>query len=425
MNLFDYLYWRADVSLSASAFNPVDNLILAELCYTDLAGIVPPSGEEVSLQEARDLFFALHDREEVARRSSYTARAPFLMDSMCTGARFADTRLCFYEAVTDKDETAQFAAVTFCLPDGTAYVAFRGTDGTVVGWKEDFILSYRSGTKSQERAAEYLRRVGERLSCPLRLGGHSKGGNLAVYAASFAPPELAEQIIQVWSNDGPGFRDEIRALPGYRAIQSRTVSVIPDTSVIGLLLESDCVRHVVKSSASGLAQHDGFTWEVGPVDFIPAAITRTGAYLEKTVDSWVASLDDETLHSLVDSVFTAIEATGQDTFHAMSLNKMRTAEIIMTAIRSLPREKQRELLHATGRLVQSGGTAARTLLERDEEHKQQLDAANESAPASERPAEESDADWLKPAAWSSSAQCTDRPSEEWPAEEPEILFSQE
>ena len=363
MNLFDYLDWRGDVPLTVSAFNPVDNLILSELVYTDFEGVVPGSGTPVPLAEACSGFFDRRDRAEVAARTAYTARAPFLMESMGKGARFSGLLLCFYEAITDKDETAQFAAVTCLLPDGTAYMAFRGTDGTVVGWKEDFILSYRSGTKSQQHAVDYLLRVAAELNCPLRLGGHSKGGNLAVYAASFCPESVRGRILQVWTNDGPGFRDEVRSQPGYRAIQPRTVSIVPDTSVIGLLLECDCARKVVKSSASGLAQHDGFSWEVGPVDFVPAVLTRKGTYLEKTVDSWVAKQDDETLRSLVDSVFTVFEATGQDTFHAMSASKLRTAEFIMTAIRALPREKQKELLQATGRLVQSSGNAAMSMLD--------------------------------------------------------------
>ena len=281
------------------------------------------------------------------------------MDAMCAGERFRALRLSGYEAVTDKDETAQFAAVTCLLPDGTAYVAFRGTDGTVVGWKEDLILSYRSNTLGQLRAVDYLTRVGALTDLPLRVGGHSKGGNLAVYAAAHCAPALQERLLRVWSNDGPGFRDEVRVLEGYRRIQEKCVSIIPDTSVIGLLLECDCERRVVRSSASGLVQHDGFRWECGPVDFVPAELTRTGAYLEKTVDNWVARQDDATLRSLVDSLFTVIEATGEETFHSMTTRKMRNAELMMAAFRALPREKQRELFAATGKLVTTGGKMAR------------------------------------------------------------------
>ena len=363
-NIFDYLYWRADVPFSAAPFNAADNLILAELVYTDFGGVVPNDGTALPLEEVRDRFFALHDRGEIQARTaySYTARAPFLMDAMLQGARFRELRLCAYEAVTDKDETAQFAAVTFLLPDGSAYVAFRGTDGTVIGWKEDFILSYRSGTQGQLHAVDYLNRIGTFTALPLRAGGHSKGGNLAVYAASLCAPAIQDRLLEVWSNDGPGFRDEVRQLAGYQRVQPKCVSIVPDTSVIGLLLECDCAQWVIKSSASGLVQHDGFTWECGPTGFLPAELTRKGAYLEKTVDNWVARQDDATLRSLVDSIFTVVEATGEETFHSMSTRKIRTAELMMSALRALPKEKQKELLLATGKLVTSTGATAKELL---------------------------------------------------------------
>lgn len=370
-NIFDYLYWRADVPFSAAPFNDVDNLILAELVYTDFGGIVSDDISAVPLAEVRDRFYQLHDRAEVEARTaySYTARAPFLMDSMLEGARFRDLRLCAYEAVTDKDDSTQFAAVTFLLPDGAAYVAFRGTDGTVVGWKEDLILSYHSGTSGQLRAADYLARVAMLTDLPLRVGGHSKGGNLAVYAASMAAPAVQDRIERIWSNDGPGFREEVRGREGYQRIQPKCISVVPDTSVIGLLLECDCLCKVIKSTATGLIQHDGFTWECGPLAFLPGEQTRKGAYLEKAVDHWVARQDDATLRSMVDSLFTVFEATGEETFHSMGTKKIRTAELMMAAFRALPKEKQRELLAATGKLVTSTGATAKQLLTAENEER--------------------------------------------------------
>jgi hypothetical protein len=368
-NIFDYLHWRADVPFSAAPFNDVDNLILSELVYTDFGGIVSDDGSAVSLAEARDRFYALHERAEIEARTaySYTARAPFLMDAMLEGARFRELRLCAYETLTDKDDAVQFAAVTFLLPDGTAFLAFRGTDGTVVGWKEDLILSYHSGTVGQLRAADYLARVATLTDLPLRVGGHSKGGNCAVYAAAMASPTVQDRIERIWTNDGPGFREEVRSREGYQRIQPKCVSIVPDTSVIGLLLDCDCLCKVVKSSADGLVQHDGFTWECGPTDFLLAEQSRKGAYLEKAVDHWVARQDDATLRSLVDSLFTVFEATGEETFHSMAAKKIRTAELMMAAFRALPKEKQRELLAATGKIVTStGATAKQMLMERED-----------------------------------------------------------
>ncbi|MBQ1372313.1 MAG: DUF2974 domain-containing protein, partial [Oscillospiraceae bacterium] len=232
------------------------------------------------------------------------------------------------------------------------------------GWKEDMILSYRSNTVGQLCALDYLTRIGALTHLPLRVGGHSKGGNLAIYAAARCDSALQDRLLRVWSNDGPGFRDDVRTLEGYQRIQKKCVSIVPATSIIGTLLESDCERRVVRSSASGLVQHDGFSWECGPLDFLPASPTRKGAYLEKTLDNWVSRQDDATLRSLVDSLFSLFEATGEQTFHSMTIKKRRTAELMVSALRALPREKQRELLTATGRLVQSTGASARMMLEK-------------------------------------------------------------
>lgn len=224
------------------------------------------------------------------------------------------------------------------------------------------MLSYRSGTRGQRLAVAYLERVAEQFSLPLRVGGHSKGGNFAVYASIFCSPETRARITEVWTNDGPGFRPEVRELPEYRAVMEKTVSIVPDTSVIGMLLSNDCPRKVVRSTNSGIAQHDGFSWETGPVDFVPAELSKTGAYVERTISDWVARQDDETLRSMVDSAFRVIEATGDDTFHDMSTRKMKTAEVMMLAVRALPKDKQKELRQATGQLFQSTGTTAKELI---------------------------------------------------------------
>ena len=362
-NIFDYLTWRGDVPLALSPFNPVDNLILSELSYTDFGGIVPDDGTEIPLEEACLRFFETHDREEIRARTSFTAKAPFLMEAMLAGARFRDLRLCSYETLYDREDAAQFAAVTCLVPDGTAFISFRGTDGTIIGWKEDFTLGYRSGTRGQTEAAVYLDRAASRTDRPLLVGGHSKGGNFAIYAASVCSSRTRSRIRSVWSNDGPGFRREVRDLPGYREILDRTRSIVPDTSVIGLLLANDCPRQVVKSTASGIVQHDGFSWETGPYDFVPAELSRGGEYMEKTLRTWIEKQGDDSLRTMVESVFRVLEAPGEDHFHSLTSRKLKTAEIMMLALRSLPKERQKELLQATGQLFQSTGTAAKSLLE--------------------------------------------------------------
>ena len=208
-NIFDYLEWRCDVPLAVDPFNEVDNLVLAELVYTDFGGIVPVDGRQISLRDAADAFFRRHTHEEILAIKSYTARAPLLMEKMLEGERFRDVKLCWYLDETDTERETQLAAVTFLLPDRSAYVAFRGTDGTLVGWREDCNLSFQHETDGQRRSARYLNLVGGQLDAPMRVGGHSKGGNMAVYAAARCEPALQDRLLAVYTNDGPGFHEEM------------------------------------------------------------------------------------------------------------------------------------------------------------------------------------------------------------------------
>ena len=363
MNIFDYLKWRRDVPFSVSPFNEVDNLILAELAYTDFGGIVPEDGTAISLQTAYTRFFLVHTRESILSSKSYTAPAPLLMDDMFRGARFADTKLLFYRNERNIQTDLQFSAVTFLLPDGTAYVAFRGTDGTLVGWKEDFNLSYLTGTEGQQRAAEYLSTVGKALDCPLRAGGHSKGGNLAVYAAACCDETVQKRIETVYSNDGPGFKPEFLAGEGYQRILPRIVSIIPDTSVIGLLMMSRAAPQVIRSSASGMIQHDGFTWETERDRFVPAELSETSKLVNQTLAGWMDQTDDESRKAMTETVFSMLEATGEETFSGIKESKMKSAEAIAQSVKNLPKGSLPELARMISRLGQSGVRTASSYIQ--------------------------------------------------------------
>lgn len=355
--IFDYLDWRGDVPFSVDPFNEVDNLVLSELAYTDFRDIVPEDGTEIPLPEACKAFFSRHTRKELLAGSSYTAKAPLLLEGMASGARFRETLLSHHVNEVDPVQGIQFSALTAALPDGSRFAAFRGTDGTLVGWKEDFDFSFLSGTAGQKRAVEYLDLVGSLPGGPLVVGGHSKGGNLAIYAASFCRPEIRGRIRAVYSNDGPGFRQDIIDSEGYSEIVGRTLQIIPDTSVIGQLLSSRSPRRIVKSSASGLVQHDGFTWQVRRNRFEPAAMSSTGELISQTLGGWLEQMDDETRASFTDTVFSLISSTDKDTFSEINSQKLKSTGAIVSAGLDMPREKLQEMLRIVGQLGQSGGKA--------------------------------------------------------------------
>lgn len=359
-DMFDYLDWRGDVPLSASPFNEVDNLILAYLSYPDYRGVLPDSGEEMALEDVREAFFQRNSREDLLSDGTYVSKAALMLDRLASGERFGSMKFCSFICERDPDVTKQISAVTLLLDDGTAYVSFRGTDSSLTGWKEDCNLSFLPETEGQKRAVSYLDQVASRFSCPLRVGGHSKGANFAMYASALCSAQ--DRILSVYSNDGPGFREEFVRSEAYLRILPRIRSYVPDTSVIGLLLSSSVKHHVVKSSAVGIWQHDAFSWEILRNHFVEAEFSAPAKFIDRTLDNWISEMDDETRRFFTDTLFAFFESTGKETFREIRDDKVKSAEAMLDFLGTLPKEKYEEMMHISGLLLRSGGQTARTLL---------------------------------------------------------------
>ena len=268
-NIEDYLLWRGDLSFAADPFNEVDNLVLSQLSYVDFDGIVSDKGDEfISIGEVYERYWQMHTPEEVRARTSFVKLAPFLLEKVAKTARFGDMKLTGYVNNVSDTMEAQMSAVQFWLSNGTVFVAFRGTDETLVGWKEDFNLCYMEETEGQSLAVDYLRRHFGNTHLRLLVGGHSKGGNFAIFASAFSGQEIRDQIEIVYTNDGPGFRDNVTECEEYKDIMSRTVGIVPEDSIIGMLLESEHENLVVKSSNIGIMQHDAMSWQVRSNRFV-------------------------------------------------------------------------------------------------------------------------------------------------------------
>ncbi len=207
-NIFDYLEWRGDVSFKQDPFNEVDNLVLAQLAYTDFDGCIREKGF-TTFQEVYEKYYQIHTKEEILERTSFIAKAPLLMDTMVNSVRFGDIRFKKFINIINGNRNEQMSAVQMWLPDGTVYVAYRGTDDTFIGWKEDLCFSYMEETEGQRQSLKYLNDCFGKTKLKLRVGGHSKGGNFAIYASAFCDNKVQKQIIEIWSNDGPGFMSEV------------------------------------------------------------------------------------------------------------------------------------------------------------------------------------------------------------------------
>ena len=300
-DMFDYLLWRGDLSMEAVPPNPVDTLILSERSYIGFEGLVPGDFlHPVPLRVAAEAFAMLPDREDRDR----VKRDGELLAAAARTERFGELKLVFYRSELLPELQSQFAAVTWLLPGGGAVITYRGTDLSITGWKEDFNMSFQPQVPAQEKALWYLEAFARVHTGPIRLAGHSKGGNLAVYAAARSVPELQERILSVHNHDGPGFHSQMLLDPGYRAILPRVRTFVPQSSVVGMLLEHEEPYPVVRSRQLSLLQHEPYSWEVLGGGFITMEeVYGNSRFLDKTIKQWLADTTMDERNAFVDAVY--------------------------------------------------------------------------------------------------------------------------
>ena len=311
-NIMDYISWRGDLTFAQSPFNEVDNLILACLSYVNLDRIPAVTRQKgIELKKLVKEFKKLHTIKELEADKSFIRLAPFMMFEMAESVRFGNCVIRNYvnEIVTEVEQ--QFSAVEIVLDDGTSYISFRGTDDTIIGWKEDFNLS-TGVVPAQERAVEYMQRISDKASGMLRVGGHSKGGNLAIYGSVMCK-SVHDKILEIYSNDGPGFSKEFQESPETAEMMPKIIRIIPEYSIIGTLLEHEKQPIIVASTSRGLLQHDGFSWEVqGPGLVRRDSLNKTALRFIEILHKWIDGMDMEQKRLLIEDLFATLQASGYE-----------------------------------------------------------------------------------------------------------------
>lgn len=311
-NIMDYISWRGDLTFAQSPFNEVDNLILACFSYVNLDRIPAVTRQKgIELKKLVKEFKKLHTIKELEADKSFIRLAPFMMFEMAESVRFGNCVIRNYvnEIVTEAEQ--QFSAVEIVLEDGTSYVSFRGTDDTIIGWKEDFNLS-TGVVPAQERAVEYMERISDKASGMLRVGGHSKGGNLAIYGSVMCK-SAHDKILEIYSNDGPGFSKEFQDSPETAEMMPKIIRIIPEYSIIGTLLEHEKQPIIVASTSRGLLQHDGFSWEVqGPGLVRRDSLNKTALRFIEILHKWIDGMDTEQKRLLIEDLFATLQASGYE-----------------------------------------------------------------------------------------------------------------
>lgn len=356
-------------------FNETDSLALSQLAYAHMPSNVPchrdvsdglrdDCTQTITTVPIRDLLRAECYDDMFGKVWSPSMNVD-LLRAMCENPRWRHTRVGEYVNEFDPDTTKQFSACVFDLGNGTLYVAYRGTDSSIIGWKEDFAMAFRRPVASQEAAARYLQDIARRWDGSIVVGGHSKGGNLAIYAAANVPNTAQERITAVYSHDGPGFDTAFFATAGYCRIATVVHKTVPESSIIGMLFEPQDTGNaidnrytVVHSDGVGIMQHFALNWQVDHGIFVQAdGLSASARYLARTINDWMSKYDDEHRRNFIENLFSILEAGGYTTFGELTAHWTQSLPLMLARARDVdPADREVALVIVKG-LVSSAAAA--------------------------------------------------------------------
>lgn len=304
--ILDYIKWRGDLSFKVSPFNKIDALILSRVSYMDLN---IASLEKVNLKVALEKFLKLKNLEKKTLWHLDIDLAKELISSK----RFSELEIHNYIDKVSIKEEKQFSAVCIDINEKTTFISFRGTDMSVVGWKEDFNMSFSENIPAQKEAEKYLENIMKLNENNIILGGHSKGGNLAIYSSIFVKDEYRERIEKIYNFDGPGFNDKILNDIGYEKIYKKIESYVPKEAIVGILFNRKEKFKIVKSNKKSLMQHDVYTWLIDKNDFIyDGKLSKSSYAVINSLTSWLKEVDENQRKEFVDILFETIGSVDSD-----------------------------------------------------------------------------------------------------------------
>lgn len=342
-NIIDYVEWRGDLNLNKTEFNEIDSLILNRFSYFPLDNLINKN-EMVSIKELSERFKKA-DKKQMRILCKDDAD---LFPIMGNSKRFGEMLALEYINKIDPEQEKQFSAITVILPDDTLYISYRGTDNTLIGWKEDFNISFKSHIASQISAKKYLENIAKKYPYKkIRIGGHSKGGNLAVYASVFVDSEIQKRIINVYNNDGPGFHEDIINTEEYKRVINKVTTYIPQDSIFGMLLNHEEKYTIVQSNEKGLMEHDAYSWQVlGKKFVVLKEVTNESKFIDKTIKNWLKDLDMDTRQQVIDIVFEILNSTNSKTIQDLKFSLVKNARIILSSYKQITPENKK-MIEAT------------------------------------------------------------------------------
>ena len=335
-NIIDYLKWRGDLTFEIKPINEIDNVILARFSYLPFQDIYLESKESIK---------SIAEKMKIIPKSNFVwPEDKEFIEELAKTRRFKNLIVSDYVQKLDLNTETQFGAITIWLPNNEKYISFEGTDMTIVGWKEDFNMSFMTNVPSQLEAVKYLETIADKYTSNFRLGGHSKGGNLAVYSAIFCKDEIKERIIDILNADGPGFNKEIVDNPKYKKIVNKINTYVPQSSIIGRLLEHEEEYKIVESTQKGIMQHDIYSWQVEATELIKISeLTNESQMVNKIVRDWLKNTTQEQRKNFINTIYEIIGKTEAKTIMDFSSQRLKNIRKIVETYKTMNEEEKAQM----------------------------------------------------------------------------------
>ncbi|MBP3830904.1 MAG: DUF2974 domain-containing protein [Clostridia bacterium] len=337
-NVNDYLDWRGDIPISEEfGINEIDNMIFARISYLLF--------DKIQLEEEETIESASKKMKNFKNEEFNYNGDKELITKLGKSKRFKDLVLTDYVKNNDFEAERQFSAITIHINKELMYISFEGTDGTILGWKEDFNMAFMKNIAAQISGKEYLEKVSDKYkNKKMIIGGHSKGGNVAIYSAVTVNKKIQERILKVVNYDGPGFDEEFINSIENLDILDRVYTYIPQSSVIGRILEHEEGYEVVESIQKGIYQHDIYSWQVKGKSMIKLKeTTKSSEVMNETMKTWLRNTTVEQRRLFFDAIFDIFNSTSASKFSEISISWKTSMPKIVDTYKGLAEEDKKNI----------------------------------------------------------------------------------
>lgn len=345
-NMVDYVNWRGDIPLTLENFNEIDKMVLSRFSYFRFQRINANDDDTIQTITSRLI--------QTLKKEDYNIAGDYdLTRALNRSQRFKNLKVTDYYEILDEDVQKQFAAICIHLPQNVIYVSYCGTDDTMVGWKEDFNLSFMTGVPSQKEGVTYLSKIAKKYpNSKFILGGHSKGGNVAVYSAVFSKKDIRDKILEIINHDGPGFDDKVLELDSYKDVLNRIHTYIPQSSVFGRLLGHKEEYKIVKSNEKGIMQHDIYSWQVMGTKIIQMDKTTNGSdFIDATMRNWLKDIPMEERRDVIDAIYKLVMTRNAKTWKEFNQKRYRNIGAVLKQYKNLSETDKEMIKDATTKLA--------------------------------------------------------------------------